>query len=206
MQVKISNEHINKHKDDLRFTQPKYYFGQLLQNRKGELGIVLEMCGSTDSEWDYVLIDLKTNELFGLGQNELMAVGNEVDNLQLPPWISCRFPAGTATASPMTIKISNEQLEAYNSPIRFTQPRYHFGQLLRFPDEPKLVGVVAEMQFKQGGYTSKYGPLGPQKKIEKGWHYDLIEISDNFPPMMDIYTEQQLLSVDQRHGLLAQSS
>lgn len=188
MQVKISNEQVSKYNNDIQFKQPKYYFGQLLQTRKGELGIVLEMSISTSSEWDYVLIDPKTNELFGLGQNELMAVGNEVDNLQLPP---------------MTIKISNEHLETYNSPIRFTQPHYHFGQLLRFPDEQKLVGVVAEMQFKQGGYTSKYGPLGPQKKIEKGWHYDLIEVSDKFPPMMDTYTEQELLSAAQ---LLAQSS
>lgn len=38
---------------DLEFTQPKFYFGQILEDKKGILGFVIGM--DFDGEWNYTL-------------------------------------------------------------------------------------------------------------------------------------------------------
>lgn len=55
---------------DLIFTQPKFHFGQVLEDIKGDKGFVVGM--SFDGDWNYVLF-----------YTELLALGKELPESQL---------------------------------------------------------------------------------------------------------------------------
>lgn len=48
---------------DLEFTQPKYYFGQMLEDEEGDIGFVVQM--SFQGYWRYALLYTKLDSLGG---------------------------------------------------------------------------------------------------------------------------------------------
>lgn len=162
MQIKISNEYLEKDNGDLRLFQPKYHFGQLLINRKCRSGIVVDM--GCDSEWHYRFLELQTHELFGrYAEDELVTASDENTEEDI-------------ILSPMSIKISNKHLENHNLKLRFTQPKYYFGQLLK--DKQGLCGFVIQVSFNGE------------------WEYELTELTTEFPPLFVVRPEHELVTVD----------
>lgn len=157
MQIKILNEYLDKTNYDLRFYQPKYWFGQLLMDEKHRSGVVVEMGYSTC--WRYLLLEPQTGKLLDrYSENQLATTLN--------------WKSQDATLLPLTVRIADQYLKSKSLNLEFTQPNYYFGQLLRAIDN--LTGVVIQMGFNKGE-----------------WKYEILELTDEFPPLFDVYLEHQ---------------
>lgn len=162
MEVNITNAYLENSNYNSRLFQPKYYFGQILKDKKCRIGIVVEM--GCDTGWYYSLLDLKTNKVLNeYNEDELIATTTE-------------DPESATTLPSLSIIISNKHLEANNIDLRFGQPKYYFGQLLK--ELSGFSGIVVQMGFK------------------REWEYELLELTTKFPPMEDVYPEARLVAVE----------